>query len=235
MPSGMSTYKFELKIKEEKLCNYIKKGRKKKEKIIWVVHTEKYSSQEKENTNNYRKKTNNLNKNEIYKNDVNEYSENKKKEKNNKIIGKQRIKVNNIDNFKENKNISDNLNIKRKEKKYKNKFIRYYIISYYNIILNIILFSKFIKCNYRKIELASYQINLKINGTGKINIYSSSYRADKIIINDKINITGSNINYFYNFDGPDNYINNITLLWDRPLSSTSQLFKDHEYNRNWFI
>ena len=224
------------KTREEKFCKYAKEEKNREQKNNMNGHSEKYRSHEKENEKNFKTKINKLNNNEIYINEFNEYSEDgknnengekSKRKENNICINKCKLYENTyIDGFKENKNISDNLKIKRKEKKYKNKFIRYYIISFYNIILNIILFSQFIKCNYRKIELASYQINLKTNGTGKINIYYSSYRVDKIIINDKINITGSDIDYFYNFNEPDNNINNVTLLWDSPLSSTNQLFKD---------
>ncbi len=155
-------------------------------------------------------------------------SEISKIKENNMYINKYKLYRNDIINeFRENKNISNNLKFKRKEKKYKNKFIRLNIIPLYNIILNILLYSQIVKCNYRKNELASFQINLKINGTGNLNIYSESYgrRPREIIINNKINLSDSqNINYFYNFEETGNNINNVTLLWNAYPTSTNEMF-----------
>ena len=97
------------------------------------------------------------------------------------------------------------------------------------IILNIIFFSLFIKCNQKKIISASSYINVKIRGTDEINAYSKLYYGNKpniIIINNKINYTNSAINQTYNLDIANNDINNITLIWDNPLTFTVNLFRD---------
>ena len=159
-----------------------------------------------------------MNKNEIYENKPNEYYEdikNNKKLNENKII-----KLYRNDNI-ENENILENIKIKRKEKIYKFNII-------YIIILNIIFFSQFIKCYNRKIELASSYINLKIIGNGTINIYynyySNRYRPEIVSINNIINLTDTRTNYQYNFSNSENDIKNITLIWNTPPTSTSNLF-----------
>jgi len=142
------------------------------------------------------------------------------------------IKINNlIDDFIINKNITNNLEIKRKYKtkhieKNKIEFNKIYIISFYYIILNIILFSHFIKCYNRNIIFASSYIKLKTNGTGDINIFSQYFPKGNypniIIINDKINYTNDKITYKYNFE---NNINNITLIWNKPQTTANNLFR----------
>ena len=97
------------------------------------------------------------------------------------------------------------------------------------IILNIIFFSLFIKCNHKKIISASSYINVKIRGTDEINAYSKLYYGNKpniIIINNKINYTNSAINQTYNLDIANNDINNITLIWNNPLTFTVNSFRD---------
>ena len=123
-----------------------------------------------------------------------------------------------------NKNILENIIIKRKEKKYNIIFNIIYIIYFYYIILNNI-FSQFIKCYNRKIELASSYINLKVNGTGDINIFSQYYSGkwpDIVSINNTINLTGI---YHYTFSNSENDINNITLIWNTSPSTTRGLFE----------
>ena len=116
-----------------------------------------------------------------------------------------------------------------KEKKYKIKLNMIYMFLFYDIILNIIFFSLFIKCNHKKIISASSYINVKIRGTDEINVYSKLYYGNKpniIIINNKINYTNSAINHTYNLDNANNDINNITLIWNNPLTFTVNLFRD---------
>ena len=187
--------------------------------------------QENENKNNYKRKNIKLNKNEIYENNPNEYYEenNKKLKLNDVYINKYKLCRNDyLDDFIDNKNILENIKIKRKERKYKIKYYRINIIYFYYIMLNIVLFSQYVKCYKRKIELAYSYINLKIIGNGTINIYSNFYNGDKpdiVSINNQINLTDIGTNYHYNFINSENDINNITLIWNTPLTSTKNLFK----------
>ena len=131
-----------------------------------------------------------------------------------------------INNLIENKNISNNTK-RRYMKINKDKYNKKCIIYYYLFIFNNIFFSQFIKSNYRKIELESSYVNLKINGTGNINILSSHLNSNDypttIIIN---NITQNEIKNNYNFDEQENNINNITMIWNKNLESTYQMFTD---------
>ena len=79
--------------------------------------------------------------------------------------------------------------------------------------------SQFIKCYFRKIELSSYYINLKINSTGNIKILSRG-NPDIVTINNE-NYTMDNIN---NFNNSENNIINITLIWNNSITSTSFMF-----------
>ena len=137
-----------------------------------------------------------------------------------------------IDDFKVNK-LENNLEIKKNiEKNNENNIIKFnniYNISYFIIISYLVIFSHFIKCNDRKIELASSYIKLKTNGTGAIKLYSNIYqnlKPDIVIINDKINHTIDKTPYIYNFSKLENNINNITLIWNNPLDSTNNMFQD---------
>ena len=83
--------------------------------------------------------------------------------------------------------------------------------------------SQFIKCYFRKIELSSYYINLKINSTGNIKILSEYYEGgnpDIITINNE-NYTMANKDTFNNFE---NNIINITLIWNNSITSTGFMF-----------
>ena len=136
-----STNKIEFNMKREKFCNNIKDGKNSNEKINMNKHIKEYKSQENENKYNYKRKNNKLNINEKYENKPNEYYEDIK---NNKKLNENKInKLYRNDNI-ENENILENIKIKRKERKYKFNII-------YIIILNIIFFSRFIKCYNRKI------------------------------------------------------------------------------------
>ena len=114
--------------------------------------------------------------------------------------------------------------------KYGIKSNKIFIAYFYDIILKIILLSLFIKCNQRKIELAYSYINLKIQGTGNINIFSPScYPVNyptAVIINDLIRIENNENMFIYNFSETENNINNIKLIWDNPPISTKNLFYD---------
>ena len=88
-----------------------------------------------------------------------------------------------------------------------------------------IFFSQFIKCNNRKIEFYNSYINLKTKGTDNIRFFVLP-RIDyltTIIINNKINFT-NDISDSYDFDISDNNINNITLIWNKSLTSTETMF-----------
>ena len=232
-----SKNKIEFKIKIEKFYNYLKDGKNREEKNNMNEHLEEYRSQENEIKNNHKIKNNKLNKNEIYENTSNKYFENIKNNKNlklnenNKYVNKCILYRNNyIDDFIENKKILENIKIKRKEKKYKIKFNIIYIFYFYNIILNIIFFSQYIKCYIKKIEFASSYINLKTKGKGEIHIYSYSFpvseRPNIVSINNIINLTDINYNYYYYFRNSENDINNITLIWNTSPSSTNGLFSN---------
>ena len=100
--------------------------------------------------------------------------------------------------------------------------------SFIVIILNLILFSQFIKCFNRKIELAEHYIKLKVKGDGYINIYSKFYRGIKpniVNINNIINLTDSQVDNIRYFNCLENTINNITLIWNEPLGSINSLFQ----------
>ena len=133
-------------------------------------------------------------------------------------------------NYKRKK--ENNHEIKRRYMK--NKSNKLFTVYFYDIILNIIILSLFIKCNSRKIINAYSYINLKIKGTNEINIYFKLFpgiRPNVIIINNKINYTNSAINHTYNLESSENIINNIsniTLIWDNPLSHTDSLFRECE-------
>ena len=187
----------------KKFLNIEKKWRKNNEENDNI---EEDNYQENENILKYKRKYKKMNKKEKYENKSNEYLKDRKIFKNNKklklkkeksqlnkIDSKENIKYifnnrNFIDDFIINKNLTNNLEYKRRYilKHIENinfKFNKNYIIFFYDIILNIILlFSQLIICNNRKIELASSYINLKIKGTGNINIYSESYRFKPDIV-----------------------------------------------------
>ena len=136
-----------------------------------------------------------------------------------------------IDDSIEKKNQLNNLKIQRRyKKKSKDKCNKIYIIYLYFFIISKIFFSQFIKCYNRKIELATSYINLKINGTGNMKIYSENYLSEKpdiiIIINNNINYTKTNIVNTYYFNSSENYINDIKLIWDKPINSTINMFKN---------
>ena len=133
------------------------------------------------------------------------------------------------DTCKENKEMLDNLKIQRIQRKYtknnKNKIYNFYIFLF---IISKVFLSHFIKCSHRKIELSSSYINLKTMGSRDIKVYSDEYKGDKpdvIIINNKINLTKNEIRNTHNFENSGNNINNITLIWNNPLNSTSQMFR----------
>ena len=214
-----SKYKIELYMTKEKFCSYAKDKKNSNEKNNMNKNIKEYRTQKNENKNNYKIKNNKLKKNEIYENKPNKYYEDIKKIKlkeNN--IYKRKLYINDyIDDYIDNKNKLENIKIKKK-KKYKFNII-------YIIILNIIFFSQFIKCFNRKIELASSYINLKVIGNGTIIIYSNDFNEEKpniVSINNLINLTGTNNHYTFN--NSENNINNITLIWNRPPSSTRNLF-----------
>ena len=201
--------------KRENFYYYEKDEKNRKEKNNMNDHLVEYRTQEKENKNNYNRKNNKLNKNKIFENKPNDISEDIK---NNKKL------KNNF--FYENKNILANIKIKGNEKKYKIKLNIIYIIYFHYIILNAIFFSQFIKCSNRKIELSSSFINLKVIGNGGMNLYSflCSERPNLVSINNIIYLTNSEDNNYYEFNNLPNVINNITLTWNRPVSTTSNLF-----------
>ena len=179
--------------------NYAKDEKNREEKNNMNVQLEEYISQENKNKNNYKRKINKLNKNEIYENKSKEYYENIKNNiklnENSIYINKYKLYTNYyIDAIIENKNVLENIKIK--EKKYKSKFNRIYIMYFYYIILNIIFFSQFIKCYNRKIELASSYIYLKVIGNGTIDIYYSycDQKPNIVSINNIINLTDSQTN-----------------------------------------
>ena len=231
---AVSSNYYKCKIKREKFFNYSKDGKNIKEKNNIYDHLEEYKSHEKDNKINYKTKNNEFNKNEIYDNEANKYSEDIKNNKklklkeNDMIINKCKLYRNDyIDTFIEKKNILENKKIKTKEKKYKIKFNIIYIIYFYYIILGIIFFSQFIKCYNRKIKLASTYINLKVIGKGRTKIYEGAYagiRPNFVILNNIINLTENS--YYINFDDSENNINNITLIWNTPPRSTRYLFND---------
>ena len=126
------------------------------------------------------------------------------------------------DDFIENEYLLNN--IKKRYMKYnKNKFYIIYIFYFYYFIIMEMFSSQFIKCYFRKIELSSYYINLKIKSTGNINILSRLYSGgnpDIITINNE-NYTMANKDTFNNFE---NNIINITLIWNNSITSTSGMF-----------
>ena len=183
----------------------------------------KLLNQRNEKKNTLTKKTTKKDINKELKKGKNRYSSNKLY----KLNGN-----NCIDDFKVNK-LENNLEIKKNiEKNNENNIIKFnniYNISYFIIISYLVIFSQFIKCNNRKIELASSYIKLKTNGTGAIKLYSNIYqnlKPDIVIINDKINHTIDKTPYIYNFSKLENNINNITLIWNNPLDSTNNMFQD---------
>ena len=125
-------------------------------------------------------------------------------------------------NFMKNKILLKKIKYQKKETK-RIKFNKSYIIFFYDIILKIIIFSQFIKCNKRKIELASSFINLKTKGSGNIKIFSNN---NGVIgpNNVSINNIDSELKNIYHFNNQENDINNIILIWDNPPSSTNNLF-----------
>ena len=123
----------------------------------------------------------------------------------------------------------DILKIQRIQRRYtknnKNKIYNFYIFLF---IISKVFLSHFIKSSHRKIELSSSYINLKTMGSRDIKVYSDEYKGDKpdvIIINNKINLTKNEIRNTHNFENSGNNINNITLIWNNPLNSTSQMFR----------
>ena len=131
-----------------------------------------------------------------------------------------------ISNFIENKD-GFNLNIKRSYLKYnQDKYNKIFIIYFYLFIMTKIFFERFIECNFRKIQLASSYIKLKTNGTGYINILNENFFNNNkpviISINYTINYTNNDINYKYNLS---NEINEIILIWNKTLVSTSEMFQ----------
>ena len=75
-----------------------------------------------------------------------------------------------------------------------------------------------------KIKSTFSYINLKISGNG--NIYSNNYLGNKpdiIIINNITNYTDNDVRYAYNLDCSENIIDNITLIWNNPLTSTPNI------------
>ena len=112
-----------------------------------------------------------------------------------------------------------------KEKKYKIKLNMIYMFLFYDIILNIIFFSSFMKCNCLRGELASSYIILKIKGKGNIKIYDRINKPNIATINNSINYTVNGDQNNNNFINLENDISNITLIWNTPPSSTNNLFK----------
>ena len=129
------------------------------------------------------------------------------------------------DTLKEHKKVLYNVKIQRRYiKKNKYKFNGIYILFFYFFIITKFFFSQFIKCNHGQINLSSSYINLKTIGTGRKELYSGYYKGNKpniIIIN---NYTNNEILNTYNFNNPENNINNITLIWNNLLNSTSYMF-----------
>ena len=109
-------------------------------------------------------------------------------------------KIEYINNKKNKTQILDNLKIRRRYIKInKDKYNKIYSIYFYIFIICKIFILQFIKCNNRKIELASSYIKLKTNGTGQIkilnDIFFNKYKPNIIIINNKNNNTNDDINY----------------------------------------
>lgn len=219
------TNKIKIKVREEELFDYIKKGKKRAKKNYEKYMLEENCSQEKENSNNYKRKNKKFNRNERYENTPNELFEN---EKNNKKMKFE----------KECEKLCINRNYIREENIQRNYIIEFLvkcmiklnkinIISLYVFILNISFFIQFVECNHRKIELFSSYINLKTIGTGQIRVFSSYYDKNNyptaIIINNRINHTNSEINNEYYLDNEEN---NITLIWDEPPTTTTKMFKN---------
>ena len=232
--SSLSIQK-EIFTKRGKFYNYIKKEKSEEDEYKMNNHSIKENYQEKENKIYYKRKISKLNKNEIYENELNDYSKEEKTEKiNDKLkLNEKKIYINKcklckncfINNKLENDNLSNNLKSRRKDIRYNIKLNSIQIIFFYYFILNAILFSHFIKSNNRKIKLSYSFISLRIKDTGDINILSNSYLGDDpdiIIINNKNNYTNREIKRNYVFDNSEN---NITLIWDIPPSSTNNMFK----------
>jgi len=70
-----ASIKIDIKAKEKKFYNCIKEGKKREEKNIVNTPSEEYISQKNENNINYKRNINKFNKNEVYKNGSNKYSE----------------------------------------------------------------------------------------------------------------------------------------------------------------
>ena len=220
----------------KKFYIYAKDGKNSNEKNDTNDNLEEYRYQENGKIINIKEKHKKLDKNKIYENEPHECSKDDKKGKNNKleenIIYANKFKLDGnyyTDDSKENNNFCENLKYKKKVKNNRIKFNRIYIIYFYSIIFKIIFILQFIKCINRKIELAYSLINLKIIGNGTINIFSNNYNGDKpktIIINNLTKYNNSEVNKYYNFSNFESDINNITLIWETPPSSTSNLFKN---------
>ena len=199
----ISFFKYKVKNKE-------KKGKNKEQKYYLNDNSAEDLILVKNNKNIYNEKI----KNKVFENKENNIYKGKKA---NKLYSN-----NYINDFIENKSN----NIKRRYMKInKDKYNIIYIIYFYLFIISKIFFSQYIKCNYRKIEYEYSYINLKINGTGDINILSSLFNSDDypstIIIN---NIEQNVIKNSYYFNEQENNINNITMIWNKSLESTNSMF-----------
>ena len=128
-----------------------------------------------------------------------------------------------------NKPYEANSNKYKKEKIYKDK--KYLIdnkilfgkIKTTLLFFNIIYLYNFIwliGCQQRNIQSNDSSITLKTFGIGNIQIISEEYS----FLPDRILINGINhaVNKVYNLENSEN---NITLIWDNKLTSTSQMFK----------
>ena len=234
---------------EKKIFECSKEGKNKKQKKETNNNLEEDNSQEKENKMNYKRKDSKLNKKEKYENESNINLEDEKKEiiqTNKKIIeveDKYEKKLEkkiyedknhykfysnySMDDYIENEYLLNNKNIKRRYKENnKNKYSIIYILYFYYFIIAKIFSSQFIKCCHRKIELSSSYINLKINATGIINIYSNEYLAEKpnIITINNVNHTINDINNIETFTNSEKDIINITLIWNNSITSTYRMF-----------
>jgi len=216
-----SHFKSKINKNEKKFYIYENKRKNKEQKIDMNNNSKEEISLQKENKNIYQEKINKANKNKVFKNELNEDL----KEKNNVYKNKKCNKLNRnyyINNLIENKNISNNT-----QRKYmnRNKYKKKYFIYFYLLFISKIFFSQFIKCNYRKIKLEYSYIDLKVKGTGNINILSSIFNRNSypttIIINNEIQ---NEIKNSYNFNEQENNINNITMIWNKSPENTFYMF-----------
>ena len=178
----ISTNKIKIKVGEEELFDYIKKGKKRAKKNYEKYMLEENCSQEKENSNNYKRKNKKF---ESFENEKNNKKMKFEKECEKLCINRNDIKEENIQ-----RNYIIEFLVKCMI-----KLNKINIISLYVFILNLSFFIQFVECNHRKIELFSSYINLKTIGTGQIRVFSSYFDKNNyptaIIINNRINHTNS--------------------------------------------